>query len=381
MSNPTVRDRVEEEIDGRIHGLSVTARRGSTSYVVVSHTTSGNRGDRLCLTTVVVDLDDGTVKPSGNSMWVPGDSGAVTALTRGVARAANDHRDGDVDAPPVEVGDGAEDLLDTEVEPDDYDGGDDGGLSPAKGEPPEAVHGLDERLREAGVDTVERYIRLEFGDKSPWSHTRGDTEYLVENYGVYATSEDALVFVDVDDPENLDTPLPETYRVSSPHGDVERSHYYYVVDDPEAYREGLGKWNAAPSWGDVRTANQYVVGPGSQLDGCEKGDACDGRCHEPDGGVYEVVDDREIAEVSAEWLLDLLREDGDVEVSPEPDDGGAAPVVADGGDSSEEEISDEPEDVDDVECHDCGEEIPETEASVLASDGERTVYACRGGCE
>lgn len=376
----TVRGRIADELDGRIHGITVTARRGSTHYAVVAHSTSGQGGDRLSLTTVVVDLEDQTVKPTSNSLWVPRSTNALEGLTQTVARATTDVNADDDETPPVETGVGdVEGLLETEVTPDDYEADD--GPSPAQGEPPAEVDLLDERLREAGIPTEERYIRLRFGGKDPWSHTRGDVDYLVENYGVYATSDDALVLVDVDRPEDLDAALPETFRVSSPHGPEERCHHYFAVSDLEQYREALGKWNAAPSWGEVRVANQYVVGPGSQLDGCDKGDACDGRCHAEDGGVYEVVDDREIAEVSASWLIDLLEADPAVDLDDAQESGGgAAPVVVDTDTDTDDEAAESGEE-DGVECYECGATVPEEDAYVAASDGETTVYACRGGCD
>ena len=391
--SPTVRDRIDEEIDGRIHGIAVTASRGSTTYAVVSHSTSGRGGDRVALTTVVVDLGDDTVKASGNSLWVPRDPNTVEGLTRIVARTRTDVTNDRGDEPAVQSipGVDAEDLLATEVEPDEYDGG----LSKAEGDAP-VPSGADimaERLREAGVDTEERFNRLKYDRKSPWSHDLGDRDYIVGNYGVYATRDDPLVLVDVDYPERLDTPLPDTLTVSSPHGDDERAHRFFTVDDPERYREALGKWNAGPEWGEIRVANEYVVGPGSKLEavGCTAGDHKDGEdggcdvCSDPSRGFYEIVEDTEIAEVSAEWLIDLA---GGVDEDTEDVREAAA---TDGGSGDETpEDADVPDDVDEaahtgepdeVECHRCGDEIPETEAVVLASDGDTTVWGCRGGCE
>lgn len=389
--DPTVRERIEDELDAeQIHGVAVTAKRGQTVYAVVSHSTEQNGGDVVALTTVVVDLEAETVKPSGNSLWVPREAETLEALTRVVARSTSDVATGRDDEPALaSVSDvDVEDLLATEVAPDEFDR-DDEGPSPAQGEPPAEVDGLVDRLEAAGIDTAERFIRLRFGGKDPWSHTRGDRDYLVENYGVYATSDDALVLVDVDDPDALEADLVPTYTVSSPHGGDDRAHHYYAVDDLEQYRAALGKYNAGPSWGEVRTANQYVVGPGSQLDGCDKDD-CDGACHTPTGGVYEVVDDREVAEVSAEWLIDLLDADPDVDVDrdadPDEDEDEQGLSVVDVDDESE----DVPDDVDEaahtgepdeVTCIRCDADVPESAAAVYAREGDRVAYVCRGGCE
>lgn len=186
------------------------------------------------------------------------------------------------------------------------------------------------RLTEAGL-IDDRFIRVRDGEKgSPVDHTDSSNRHsnfaaLEGDYGVYAgPSPDGdtwLVDVDIDDyAEGADgdalatvTALPETFTVKSPHTDGEQGgHWYYAVEceDLDERIQALtgGTTNPKPSWGEIRVHNQYVVGPGSQLDGCDK-DWCD-ECATDDGGRYTVATDAPIAELDAEDLLDVLRADG-----------------------------------------------------------------------
>jgi len=309
---PTVRDRIVAQLDAtEIHGVLGTFRNGETFYLVISHSTDREGvGPVLDLRTVVVDLPDETVRVTDNNLWVPQDSDVAGGLARLLARTQGDLSGSvDADADPLTHSSAedvdVEDLLDREVA-DDYEPPETREWGFGEGPPPQ-IDVLDRRLDAAGISTDERYNMLEFGDKAPFNHDLWARDDLAGNYGVYATSDDALVLVDVDNPDALDQDLPETFAVSSPHGSEERAHHYYHVGDLDAVREALGKWNFGPTWGDVRTQNQYVVGPGSQLDGCRKS-GCS-TCSRPDGGYYGIVEDREIAQVSAEWLVDLLDAD------------------------------------------------------------------------
>lgn len=84
------------------------------------------------------------------------------------------------------------------------------------------------------------------------------------NYGVMAGG--GLVILDVDSyrdsvdsvPEPIKA-LPDTFTAKSPHGG---EHRYYVVKDDTS--------NAKANWGEIRAEDQYVVGPGSELDNCDK---------------------------------------------------------------------------------------------------------------
>jgi len=400
----TVAERIFDELDHEaIHSINVVAQRGDTHYCVVARSQQRNGGPVVDLRTVVVDLDQDTVKAADNGLWIPRDANALDGLTRGVARTTTDVADSDDtrDADPLVTsipGVDAQDLLNTEVGADEHTrdwGAGDG--------PPPEVDTMVERLNDAGVDTTERFNRLDFGQKTPWDHDLRPREELLGNYGVYATEDDPLVLIDVDYPEDAPK-MPETFAVSSPHGSDERAHHFYVVEDYDRLKDvDDGTLNWGPTWGEIRTANQYVVGPGSQLDaeGCDLGDhevddpsGCDD-CKDPEGGRYEIVADHEIATVSADWVLDLLDDDPDVDLTlddhdnedTDADEQGAPedidPVeagrnLATPGDS---DPGDAGADGERVECYRCESMIPRSEAVEFASDGDTTVYVHRGGCE
>ena len=192
-------------------------------------------------------------------------------------------------------------------------------------DPEHARERLADRLRDAGLDT-ERFIDVPDGEKGSHDHNQRvpDDPRLSGNYGIYAGrgagegGDGWLVDVDVDDYDaDADTDaldavrdLPPTLTVETPHTDGETGgHRFYAVTGNvvAAMKEVAGASNPSPSWGEVRVANQYVVGPGSQLDGCDK-DWCD-ECETPDGGRYRIAADREIASITAEQLADVLRND------------------------------------------------------------------------
>lgn len=309
---PTVRDRIVSQLDAdEIHGVLGTFRNGETAYLVISQSTNREGvGPVLDVRTVVVDLADETVRVTDNNLWVPRDADVAGGLARLLARTQADVSGSvDSDADPLthsaseEIDVGA--LLDQTVS-DSYEPPETRDWGFGEGPPPE-IEILVERLRDVGIDVSERFNMLEFGGKAPFNHDLWAAEDLAGNYGVYATEEDPLVLVDVDNPDALDQDLPETFAVSSPHGSEERAHHYYRVEDFQAVSDRYGKDNFGPTWGDVRAVNQYVVGPGSQLDGCRK-DHCT-ECSRPDGGRYEIVEDAQIETVSAEWLIDLLDAD------------------------------------------------------------------------
>jgi hypothetical protein len=126
------------------------------------------------------------------------------------------------------------------------------------------------------------------------------------NYAVYPEGD--LVFIDIDDrenaPEKVLTNTQGTFTVESPHGE---HRWIRLPDDiPNIKRE----------WGELRTDNQYVVGPGSRLTDCE-----DGCCTPENPGEYQVKNDREIQRVSKddleEWIGGFEKET-DTEPTPSP---------------------------------------------------------------
>jgi len=177
------------------------------------------------------------------------------------------------------------------------------------------------RLAEAGLNAGDRFLPLNPGEKGTYDHDdrRGEPP-SGRNYGVYATARDRLVLVDVDDYDDLVdksglsalAELPPTFEVETPHGGTHRYYAVEVTDDgalpAKVLADAFDAKNPGLSWGEVRAANQYVVGPGSQLDGCDKCDSC----ADPDGGCYTVQADRPIATIDAETLVDVLREDANL---------------------------------------------------------------------
>lgn len=185
-----------------------------------------------------------------------------------------------------------------------------------------------ERLQEAGLDTA-RFVDVIEGEKGSYDHTQHSEEEISGNYGIYANAGDRLVVLDVDDYDGLEdksglsalSRLPATLEQKSPHGGTHRLYAVEKTVDEryiaEVLEDELGKKNPAPTWGEVRVANQYVVGAGSQLDGCDK-DWCD-ECATDDGGHYTLNADREIATIQPGDLVDVLQEDPNY--APDDEDG------------------------------------------------------------
>jgi hypothetical protein len=146
-----------------------------------------------------------------------------------------------------------------------------------------------------------------------WLSQHHSTTTDLRNYGVYAGN--GLLLIDIDDYDGTEKPaalddLPETFTTKSPHGGEHR--YYTVPEDvPDAIKDQVGSKNPRESWGEIRSHHQYVVGPGSQLDGCDK-NWCD-RCSADDSGYYRIAEDRPIAELEIETLLNFLK--GATEIS------------------------------------------------------------------
>jgi len=225
-----------------------------------------------------------------------------------------------------------------------------------------------DRFEEAGV-AESRFINVNEGEKGTYDHdSRYDAPGDVpgRNYGIYCAEDDPLVVLDVDVDRNDDdggqdkpalvalADLGFTFRVQSPHADdrVGGHRIYKLAGDEtpaELFERVFGKKNPVPSWGEVVSKNKYVVGPGSHLDGCDK-EWCD-RCADADGGRYEIDDDREIATVNADNLVEALAADPDLErvdVSDENDtkiddyDGKAGDGAGDydGDDLTREQVED-----------------------------------------
>jgi len=411
-SETTVRARLNEELVGDIHAVQATHRTENAIYLLVARSAewseiedSGQDIPVLDLRTVVVDLKDGGriagVRVSDNGVWFPRSETVAGNVAQMFARASSSVSgavdDGDVedalvlDGCPEEVD--AEMLLDAGVEVERETEGQAAhkmeshpGISPSRdwgygGGPPPEAYELARRMREAGLEPSEHFVRLWFGQKKPHGSERSNLEpddelrpaaELKGNYGVEVRQRDSgLVLVDVDDPEAfeaLDAGVPESYSVSSPHGDDARRHIYLVCEDKGMVADELGGWSAYQDWGELYVGNPFVVGPGSQLSayGCDRdsyergeSDACEA-CSEEDDGYYSVVEDAPIESVSADTLLAL---------------------VETGGENDEETDESDAETNDSVvRCDSCGAAYPEEEADDYLKDAG-PVRVCEGGCE
>lgn len=413
----SVRERLAEELDGDLHGLTVTRRQGETVYCVAVRSTTWDRVDDgvdfdvpvLDARTVVVDFSEDAVRVSDNGLWVPrGEDGEVaSSLTSLLARASNDLGGGvEEDAGPLyksaEESVDVDLLLDREMElpPEGVEGQHVDkmerhvGIDPERpwgygaGPPPE-VEGVSERLTEAGLEPSEHLTRLVWGKKEPMDRLPRPAEELTGNYGIELLPRaSGLIAIDVDYPEEFpeEFELPETFEVSSPHGDDTQRHIILRCDEKERLAAELDAWaiQAAP-WGDLWIGDRYVVGPGSQLSeyGCDNGEHDRGdkggcsACEDESGGYYEVVNDAPIATIEGDVILDLL----DASPGYERRNG-----RADNDPPNREDV----EGVDDVEeteeesgpvCDNCGAEHVDGETLKDLAVGGSTRRICRGGCD
>ena len=365
----TVLDRILDELDPvELHAIAITATRGSTHYAVVAKTGRNSGGDVIDLRTVVVDLDDESVRVTDNGMWIPYDPDVVTAVLRSLARTHTDMT-GDADdvrepAALSAVSTSATEILSTPVDDEDEHDADGWGVEYGNGQGTiPATYDLVDRLREADVET-ERFSRIKYGDKTPIDRAADyAASDMMGNYGVETLEDDRLIVVDVDYPDDapLDQ-LPETYRVSSPNGSDERAHHYYVL--PEGFeKHGIydyyGSWALKPEWGDVWIAGEYVVGPGSRLD---------------DGGSYDVVDDVPIATIEPSDLMSLVPRSRS---NDEPDEDDSAEDDEDELDVDVVDMTDDEPDEDLVVCDVTGKKVPREDAT-LTDRGDGPVYVADG---
>jgi putative DNA primase/helicase len=188
-----------------------------------------------------------------------------------------------------------------------------------------------ERLRDAGLDD-RRFINVPNGKKggpgNPTNHQNPENwrapndDRLSGNYGVHPGAGEHggafLVEFDVDDYDDVEDTdaldaLEETFAVESPHTPAgESGHHYYRVDadDVDVLEELTGTLNPEPAWGEIKADRKYVVGPGSQLDGCTK-EWCD-KCDKSDGGYYRIANDVPIATISRDDLEEVIRADSEL---------------------------------------------------------------------
>jgi energy-coupling factor transporter ATP-binding protein EcfA2 len=175
-----------------------------------------------------------------------------------------------------------------------------------------------ERLSQAGLST-ERFIQCQTGQKSSVDHTRRHHDEVSGEYGIYAMASDGVAILDIDDYDEIDdrsglqalSELEPTLEQGSPHGGTHRIYAIQPTEDgrliSDVLEETFDVKNPKPSWGGVRTANQYVVGAGSQLNCCDKA-WCD-ECDTEEGGHYQLKADRRIATHTAEEFVEVLKQD------------------------------------------------------------------------
>jgi len=406
VETETVRERLTDELDAeQLHGLAVTRRQGETIYAVVSRSTTWDAVDDsvdmdipvLDVRTVAIDLDDDAVRVSDNGIWVPRESDVSESLTALLARASTDLNKGldpETNLTLKSAVDGldAGDVLDREieVEADHVDGQDvdkmerHTGIDPSRswgyggGPPPEIVDAV-KRLRKAGLDESDHLHRLVWGKKEPLDRTMRPVEEMVGNYGIeLQPRESGLIAIDVDYPEHFpESELPETWEVSSPHGDDERRHIIFRCEEKDKIAEELGAWAVQRvDWGDLWIGNRYVVGPGCQLSefGCDadgytrdEPGGCE-TCEDHERGYYRVVSDNPIATVSADRVLALLEESDYV-----PRNGPADPDPPEADDRDDDET-------DATTCDSCGAvRKPDNLKNLDFGDSEGKI--CRGGCD
>jgi hypothetical protein len=356
----TRRERIREELDGDLVGLTVSHRTSGAVYLIATRRVDWGDVDAedaardnwtgIDKRLIIWDTDDEDVRITDRGFWVPEDADTMRAEARQDSRASSEI-DGAVDAEEPLIVDATDDdkldadaFLSRSVEVADEEEREgqhterlrnDDGIDESRSwgyggpAPPEAER-VEERLREAGLEPSDHFFRLKWGTKEPFETvdksqdppSRGrPRDELLGNYGIDCLSRDfGLVCVDVDYPEEFpDEELPDTFSVSSPHGDDSQRHLIFLCDEKEELKDEIGAWSTqAPEWGDLWAgANRYVVGPGCQLSeyGCNEGEheagergGCE-RCEDEDGGYYEIVNDAPIMAVSAERLASLVPDD------------------------------------------------------------------------
>jgi hypothetical protein len=323
----TVEQLLDERIDGDVESVAWHGVNGSAKYGLVGHITGD---DRAQLTTVVLDVDDDTLRVHrDNSLWLPADPQVLDVATRSLARLTSVAAGSlDEDREPL-----AESLLPFDADEvgayelvDDYDPSEQDDDEPWQAsEGPDEMDVVHQRLVDSPIDNADRMIRLERGGKAPWS---GEPQRIMRhpdevggNYGVEVAEDDDLVVLDVDDMEAapLDRLPDDGLTSESPHGGR-----HYLLHAPgwlDTFRERFDVLNPHTEWGEVRSQDGYVVGPGCRITRCKYGcdvDDCEatkcghGCCTEDDPGVY-LLDDGQIATIDAETLADLLAEGRGVE--------------------------------------------------------------------
>lgn len=158
---------------------------------------------------------------------------------------------------------------------------------------------IESRLREAGVRT-DCFVDLT-EKRSDVDHTEPENQHpidnIIGNYGVMPAGGLCFSDIDVEDLDELPTEVrsfidsQETFTVRSPHGGL---HLYFLTEGDVG--------NSKEWWGEIRSSNWYVVGPGSTIDHTKCADCdCSGENDyviENDAPI-ETVDTGELKELSS----------------------------------------------------------------------------------
>lgn len=172
----------------------------------------------------------------------------------------------------------------------------------------------EEQSTVASLFNTEKFIPLQDGEKAPITHKTQPLQTISGTYGIM--SGDGIMHLDVDDYKDGEAVAETTHSLiedSTPllagltlHGGT---HCTYPVpaDAPERIEEVTGKKN--PTIGgcvEVKSHNQYIVGPGSQLDGCDK-EWCED-CIKPHEGQYALTETHTDPQFDFQRFLTVIEE-------------------------------------------------------------------------
>lgn len=170
-------------------------------------------------------------------------------------------------------------------------------------------------LLEENQVNKERCVKLRDGTKESYTdHTLSQNQYAPRevsgNYGVLAGGRLLIFDIDLYGEEEINDEILDflyqhfTFTVRTPHGGF---HLYYLVPEGTAERikEVLGSYNPEPGGVEVNSRDSYVVGPGSELDGCSK-DWCND-CSEPGKGQYQIDWGLPLAELPVDEFLEVAK--------------------------------------------------------------------------
>lgn len=174
----TVEELINKRIDGDTQSIVWHSENRETKYGLV--TVYDDEKDQIRLHTIVLDLNEQSLKVTENSMWIPGSAG--TRMVESVARTVSRRTNPDMSEPMKKsnLDFSCEEILSHEIE-DTYE-------REQGNERQQTMHKLRDKFKDAGIKPVDRFIRLEYGGKAPWDgeaqRTMRPPEEIRGNYGV-----------------------------------------------------------------------------------------------------------------------------------------------------------------------------------------------------